>query len=79
MPIEGTAMVLDDTACIGYPDVVDRTNCVFKVITEITDDAEDTAEFDAWVACNPALVTVDGIVLTTDDGTPLTRDQYEII
>jgi hypothetical protein len=74
MPDTGSLVELDDVAVLGYPDVVDRTTCIFKVITEITDDAEDTAEFDAWVACNPALVTVDGIVLTTDDGIPLTRD-----
>jgi len=54
MPDSNTIMVLDDTTCIGYPDVVDRTNCVFKVYTEEITDAEDTAEYDAWVICNNA-------------------------
>ncbi len=52
MPDSSTKIVLDDVAVLGYPDIVDRTNCVFKVITEITDDAEDTAEYDAWVTCS---------------------------
>lgn len=51
-PAPDTVMVLDETACIGYPDSVDRTKCKFKVITEATTNAEDTAEYNDYTNCN---------------------------
>ncbi len=66
LPDPDTYIVLDDTASIGYPDVVDRTQCTFKVITQLTTTEEDTAEYDAWLACSPILLD-GGVVLTDDD------------
>ena len=70
VPDPDVRMVLDDEAIIGFKDTITRTNCVFKAITEITDDAEDTAEYDAWLACSPILL--DGDVVLTDDDEILT-------
>ena len=44
-------MVLDDEACIGYKDIVDRTNCQFKVYTDLTTEEEDTADFEEFQLC----------------------------
>ena len=67
-PDPAVKMVLSDTAVIGYPDVVDRTQCTFKVLTQLTTEEEDTAEYDAWLACSPILLD-GGVVLTDDDET----------
>ncbi len=78
VPFNGTppdptkAMVLDDIACIGYPDVVDRTGCQFKVYTDITTEEEDTADFEEYMNCMlggaTALVDEDGNYLIDEDG-----------
>ena len=62
-------MVLDDVAILGYPDIVDRTQCTFKVITQLTTEEEDTDEYENWLICNPDIT-----VLTDDVGNMLVDD-----
>jgi len=46
MPNTNTYIELGNTAIIGDADIVDRTQCQFKVYSNLTSDAEDTA---GWV------------------------------
>ena len=54
---------------IGYPDKVDRKECVFKVLTEPIEQAEVTEEYEQALICSSTVV-----VLVDDDGALLVDD-----
>ena len=65
-------MVLDDEACIGYADIVDRTKCQFKIYTDIATEEEDTADFEEFLICG-------GYALTDDEGEILRDENGDIL
>jgi len=65
-------MVLDDEACIGYVDIVDRTGCSFKIYTDVTTEEEDTADFEEFLICG-------GYALTDDEGEILRDENNDIL
>ena len=76
-PDKEIKMVLDDEACLGFADVVDRTQCTFKVITELIDDTERTQIYEDYLACHPTitvLVDSSGFFLINNDNKYITKD-----
>jgi hypothetical protein len=74
LPNPDVNIEITNKAIIGYPDIMLGTNCMFKIYSELLDQAEITAEYDIWKACSTPLKTLttnNGTTLTINDGTPL--------
>jgi len=68
LPDSTTNIRLNKIATIGEPDIVDTTDCLFRVFDKLTTDTEDTDDYQAWLGCNAVILTDDyGLVLTDSD------------
>ena len=72
VPNPDNVIILDSVSVIGYPDIVDRTNCQFKVYTDLTTEEEDTADYEEYMNCMlggaTALVDTEDNYLIDEDG-----------
>ena len=71
-PDANTNIVLNDTACIGYPDTVDQERADFKFITRAVTEQEVIDQHDSFVNNSNIIFDDNGEALYTDDGELIT-------
>ncbi len=77
VPDPATKIILSDEATLGFKDKVDRTTCLFGVITAVTTDEEDSQIYEDYLACHPEVTLIKndaGFFLINEDGKYITKD-----